>query len=94
MTKDKVCCECIHFLMWNPEEFCLIKDCKVDPLDETPCENYKHGFLKCKECGSENLNKAGYLMQKRAGMCQRLHCKDCGHLFVVPLSDLNDTTGS
>jgi len=50
--------------------------------------------LRCKECGSENLNKAGYLMQRRAGMCQRFHCKDCGHLFVLPVDDLNDTDGS
>ena len=42
--------------------------------------------MKCKECGSTTLIKAGVQMAKRAGgLQQRIKCNGCGYIFLVPL---------
>ena len=46
--------------------------------------------MKCKECGSENLIKAGTQMRRLPrGLQQRLQCKDCGFIWLVPM-DTNE----
>jgi len=49
--------------------------------------------LSCKKCGCENLIKVGTQMASRAGgKQQRLQCKGCGHIFLVPMESLYGQT--
>lgn len=49
--------------------------------------------LSCKKCGCENLIKVGTQMASMArGKQQRLQCKGCGYIFLVPMGSLYGQT--
>lgn len=38
--------------------------------------------VRCPNCGSENIIKAGFVYKAGIGKVQRYYCKDCYHYFV------------
>jgi len=46
--------------------------------------NIEEVLMKCPECGSDKITKAGIAWSKRRKV-QRFRCSDCGRLFVEPV---------
>jgi transposase-like protein len=46
--------------------------------------------MKCKECESEELIKAGTQVMRKTGLMQRIKCKKCGYIFLVPMDEAHE----
>jgi transposase-like protein len=46
--------------------------------------------MKCKDCKSERVVKAGTQITKQFGRLQRYQCQECGHVFLMPMDKKDD----
>jgi putative transposase len=85
IADGKRMCECMDFAkgkkckhIYAVTYYLMIRDLRAGLRNTTEEE------VRCKFCGSENINKAGFRYNK-TGIVQRYYCKDCHRWFRDPI---------